>query len=110
MMKPRDANQLAKLVVDKAADRFICALPDERYELLQPIPVSLERDRDEGWIARFDAATISMPGSSPEDAQQALSDDIVEAFELFLSEEDALGPLPQRQLSILQEYIIAKER
>ena len=56
MMKPRDANQLAKLVVDKAtgeptndkaADRFICALPDERYELLQPIPVSLERDRDE---------------------------------------------------------------
>lgn len=47
MMKPRDANQRAKLVVDKAADRFICALPDERYELLQPIPVSLERDRDE---------------------------------------------------------------
>ena len=84
---------------------FIAALPDTAYRLLQPIPVRLEHGEDGEWIACFGEANISMPGSNPEDAQQALADDIVEAFALFLAEEETLGPGPKEQLAVLRQYI-----
>ncbi len=86
-------------------DAFIAASPDSAYRLLRPIPVRLEHGEDGEWIACFSEANISMPGSSPKDARQALADDIVEAFALFLAEEETLGPGPQKQLTVLRQYI-----
>ncbi len=87
---------------------FIVALPNTAYRLLQPIPVRLEHGEDGEWTASFDAANIGMSGSSPEDAQQALAEDIVGAFTLFLAEEETLGPGPKEQLAVLRQYIQAK--
>ncbi len=86
----------------------IVALPNTAYRLLQPIQIRLERDEDGEWTASFDAANIGMSGSSPEDARQALAEDIVEAFALFLEEEETLGPGPKEQLAVLRQYIRAK--
>ena len=88
----------------------IAALPDTGYRLLQPIPVRLEYGEDGEWIACFSEANISMPGSNPEDARQALADDLVAAFALFLAEEETLGPGPEQQFAVLRQYIQAKAR
>ena len=84
---------------------FIADSPDSAYRLLRPIPVRLEHGEDGEWIACFGEANISMPGSDPEDARQALADDIVGAFALFLAEEETLGPGPKKQLAVLRHYI-----
>ena len=83
----------------------IVDLPDSRCLLLKPIPVHLEQDEDGEWVASFKEANISMSGSSANDAQEALAEDIVAAFVLYLEEEDNLGPGPQRQLAALRKYI-----
>ena len=91
---------------EKAGDIvFISALPDAGYTLLQPIPVRLERGEEGEWIACFEEANISMSGTEPEEARQALADDIVDTFALFLTEEETLGPEPTRQLAVLKQYI-----
>lgn len=87
---------------------FIHISPDARYSLLQPIPVRLEPDEDGEWVASFEEANINMSGSDPEDARQALADDIVEAFALFLAEEETLGPGPEKQLAVLRQYLQPK--
>ena len=83
----------------------LTVLPDERYILVQPIPVQLERDEEGEWTASFQVANISMSGSDPYDAQEALAEDIVAAFELYLEEEENLGPGPQQELAVLRQYI-----
>ena len=83
----------------------IPALPDTPHTLLRPIPVQLEPAEDGGWIACFEEANISMPGSDQEDALQMLAEDIVATFALFLAEEATLGPGPQHQLAALKRYL-----
>lgn len=85
-------------------------LPDQRYELLQPLPFALEKGTDGAWTARFEEANISMTGWSIAEAQQALVDDVVDAFEIFLEEEETLGPGPKQQLAVLRQYMRAKTR
>ena len=87
------------------ATAFISTLPDTDYTLLQPIPVRLERGEEGEWIACFDEANISMSGTEPEEARQALADDILDAFALFLTEEETLGPEPAQQLAVLRRYL-----
>ncbi len=84
---------------------FINSLPDDRYELIQSIPVKIERDPEIGWAAWFEEAQIAMPGSDPVDAKLALEDSIVDAFEDLNSEEEDLGPLPLKQLRVLRYYV-----
>ena len=83
-------------------------LPDQRYELLQPLPFALEKGADGAWTARFVEANISMTGWSIAEARQALVDDVVDAFEIFLEEEETLGPGPKQQLAVLRQYMRAK--
>ncbi len=83
----------------------ISVLPDAGYRLLQPIPVLLEQSEEGEWMACFEEANISMSGIEPEDARQALADDIVDAFALFLAEEETLGPEPVQQLAVLRRYL-----
>ena len=85
-------------------------LPDQRYELLQPLPFEMEKGADGAWTARFSEANISMPGWSIAEAQQALVDDVMDAFTIFLEEEETLGPGPKQQLAVLRQYIRATTR
>ena len=84
---------------------FINNLPDDRYELIQSIPVKIERDPEIGWGAWFEEAQIAMPGTDPFDAKQALADSIVDTFEDLCFEEDNLGPYPLNQLRILRYFV-----
>ena len=85
-------------------------LPDQRYELLQPLPFALKKGADGAWTARFAEANISMTGWSIEEARHALVDDVVDAFEIFLEEKETLGPGPKQQLAVLRQYMRAKTR
>ena len=89
-------------------EKFISRLPDEHYEVIRPIPVCVEPDPDGGWVARFDEAMISMPGSTRGDAIDALLADILDTYELFSSEKDSLGPIPQQQFLVLQRFVEEK--
>ena len=96
---------LPRLRPRKSHHTSIPALPDTPYTLLCPIPVQLEPAEDGGWIACFEEANISMPGSDQEDALQMLAEDIVATFALFLAGEATLGPGPQHQLAALKRYL-----
>ena len=83
----------------------ISALPDTRYGLIQPIPIRLNREESGDWTAHFKEANISMSGTSPEDATQALADDIGYALDFLLAERNTLSPVLQDQLAVLERYV-----
>jgi hypothetical protein len=83
----------------------IDTLPDSPYTLRLPIPVRLERQEDQEWVASFEEAHISMSGSDPEEAMLLLAVDIESAFALFLTEEEALIPRLTQDFAVLRRYI-----
>ena len=87
---------------------YLYELPENQYDVVEPIPVLIERDTDEGWAAYFEEAEIGMPGSDPEDAKAALSYDIINALEIYNAEEGNLGPIPEKQLAVLRKHIRTK--
>ena len=87
---------------------YLYELPDDQYDVLKPVPVLIERDIDVGWAAYFEEAEIGMPGSDPEDAKSALACDIMNALDVYHSEEANLGPIPAKQLEVLRKYIRTK--
>ena len=90
----------------EAAGDAIDILRDEPYILLQPIPVRIkEGEEGGGFVACFQEANIGMSGDSPEEARGNLIADILDAFELLLSEESTLGPEPSRQLAVLRRFL-----
>lgn len=84
---------------------YISSLHDEPYTLLQPIPIRIEKVEEDDFLACFEEANISMSGETPDEAFQNLIADILEAFELFCTEETTLGPEPTRQLDVLRRYL-----
>ena len=92
-----------------SGDGFITVLPDDRYTLLQPIPVQIIPTEDGSWIARFELANIGMSGSDPHDAKESLAYDIVDMMDIFTEEEDMLIPKLKRDLDVLRRYIRVRE-
>jgi hypothetical protein len=84
---------------------LINSFPGERYTLLKPIPVKIERIGENDWVASFEDANLGMSGESQQEAFQNLIADILDTFETFGREEHNLGPEPSRQMAILREYI-----
>ncbi len=82
----------------------LLTLDSADYQLRQPIFVGLKEKADDEYIATFAEAELSRPGDTPEEALAWLKSSIVELYELFKG-EDQLGPLPQRQLRVLEQYI-----
>jgi len=96
---------LATIVAPHDDISYINSLHDDRYELIQSIPVKIERDPEVGWAAWFEEAQIAMPGTDPNDAKQALADSIVDTFEDLSLEVDDLGPHPLNQLRVLRYFL-----
>ena len=75
------------------------------FELAKPISVVLRRD-DDDYIASFQEAAISATGDVEEEALFNLADLIIEAYVTLTSyDRSQLGPLPARQLAVLQEFV-----
>ena len=60
----------------------------ERYELLRPIPVEIERSGPDSWVAFFGAARLSMTGHSHSNAVEELAATIVDFVETFRDDPD----------------------
>ena len=83
----------------------IIELDDERYTLLEPIPVEVDRDPEGGWVAFVRNSSIGMPGESREEAVSELKGAILDIYEVYSEEPTTLGPGPAREWSVLRRYI-----
>lgn len=88
---------------------YIKELPDQRYYLLQQIPVHYREEEENVYVACFKEANICMSGESLEEAKESLAYDIVEAWELLLEKEDKLGAGLRRNLAVLRRYVCARD-
>lgn len=82
----------------------IDSLGEAGYESLQPIPVEIRRVDVGDYEAWFREANIAIAGTDGRDALQALVAEILDTFDLLLTEPD-LGPDAVEQLRILHTYI-----
>lgn len=89
---------------ERSAWLLLLTLDPSRYYLRYPMPVSLKEKAPDEYIATFADAELSRSGDTPKEALAWLKSSIVELYELFKG-EDQLGPLPERQLRVLEQYI-----
>ena len=80
-------------------------LGEAGYRILQPIPVEIRRVGIGDFEASFREANIAMSGSDSDDAFQALVAEILETFDVLMSER-RLGPDAAEQRRILSAYIV----
>jgi hypothetical protein len=79
-------------------------LESNRYYLKEPIEVTIS-DLGNEVLAEFLEAEISVSEDTASDALSWLKDRIVGSYIRFKSQRDKLGPLPMRQLQVLERYI-----
>ena len=84
---------------------WIDDLGEAGYRTLQPIPVEIRRVGIGDFEASFRKANIAMSGSDSHDALQALVAEILETFDVLLTEQN-LGPDAAEQRRILRTYIV----
>lgn len=83
---------------------IIDSLPGTGYSLVKPIAVEISYDDGE-YLAQFTEAEITTSGNTREESIEWLRNTIVSLYELYDRERAALGPLPRRQLDVLETYI-----
>jgi hypothetical protein len=77
----------------------------EGYIVNRPIRISYEEISDSEVEARFAEANFAVSGTSRQDAFQALTEEILAAFDDWSADESNLGPGPKRQLAVLRKYL-----
>lgn len=77
----------------------------EGYVVNQPIRITYEEISDSEIEARFAEANFAVSGTSRQDAFQALTDEILAAFDDWSADESKLGPGPRQQLAVLRKYL-----
>jgi hypothetical protein len=83
---------------------------DEPYEILKGIPVKIDKDGEIEYTASFEEANLAIGGNSPREAFDSLIYEILDTFDHYSEQVDALGPEPQRQLAVLNRYIAKLNR
>ena len=103
------ADVAAQAPADEPSPRIerVCIddLGEAGYRILQPIPVEIRRVEVGDFQAWFREANIAMAGSDSNDALQALVAEILETFDVLLSERH-LGPDAAEQRRILGTYLV----
>ena len=93
---------------DQASPRtehvLIDNLGEPGYQVLQPIPVEIEKVAPGDFLASFRKANISIPGIDNDDAYEALEAEILDTFD-SLTEAKSLGKSSAEQLRVLKRYI-----
>lgn len=101
--------QIRKAAADQAPQRseydWIDDLGEAGYGILRPIPLEIKRIGIGSFEAAFRKANIAMSGNDGNDAFQGLVAEILDTFDLLLS-EPSLGPDAAKQLRILRTYIV----
>lgn len=92
-----------------AYDTFtIDDLPSDTHYLMQSIEAKISYIDGE-YLAEFAGAEIVTSGETAEEAVQWLKESIVSLYKFYNENRGTLGPLPERQLSILEAYIAEKQ-
>lgn len=79
---------------------------EDRYELIQPIPVDFEEVGPNAVIAHFREAAMAMTGYDRQDARDALAPWILDMFgDLSAADPATLGRRPTTQLRVLRDYL-----
>ena len=79
-------------------------LHSNEYVLKHPIEITISDHGDE-ILAEFTEAGISVSEDTAVDALQWLKDSIIDSYVTFNNQRDRLGPIPKRQLQVLEKYI-----
>ncbi len=79
-------------------------LGEAGYRILKPIPVEIKTVEVGDVEASFREANIAMSGTDTNDALQALVADILDTFDVLISEHN-LGPDAAEQRRLLHTYI-----
>ncbi len=82
----------------------ITTLAPDPFELTRDIPVVVQ-PADDGYIATFYDANISMCGDTKEESVANLRLLLVDVFDELEKEEAQLGPALVRQLAVLRRFI-----
>ena len=83
-------------------------LLSDTHSLMQSIEAKISYIDGE-YLAEFAEAEIVTSGETAEEAIQWLKETIVSLYEFYNNNRGTLGPLPERQLSILEAYIAEKQ-
>ena len=90
-------------------DTFIIGdLPSDTHSLVESIEAKISYIDGE-YLAEFPEAEIVTSGETAEEAIQWLKETIVSLYKFYDNNRETLGPLPGRQLSILEAYIAEKQ-
>ena len=93
----------------RRCSKSITEFPNEPYEVIVPIPVSIKQDALDDFTASFVRANIAMTGNTLNDAWTSLAAHILDVFEMLTEHpQEKLGRGPRQQLEILRQHI--KER
>lgn len=100
------ATGTAAAVGPQFLSRWIADLPNEPFVLIKSIPVIVEEHAPQEYTARFREANMAMSGESVEEALMNLAAHVLDVYEMLRDEDpELLGPEPQRQLTILRQYL-----
>jgi hypothetical protein len=96
LVGPVEASNMNRVLIGKLNNR--------NYFLKKPILLTLENAGDE-YIAGFPEAELVTSGETEAEAIRWLETAVVSKFKRYRAERNSLGPLPRRQLKVLEQYI-----
>jgi hypothetical protein len=85
----------------------ITSLAPRPFQVLQPI-YAVVREDGGAFVASFADANINASGDTRSEALEILKDSLAARFRFFAESEAELGDEPQRQLSVLREFLRAR--
>jgi len=101
----RVASDLHRLAGSHLGTVLLTSLQSPYLKLTRDLPVALQ-PAEEGFIATYFDANISMSGDTEIEAFDNLRTFIIDTFEFLSSQPvDSLGPEPLRQLRLLQSFV-----
>ena len=84
---------------------YIKELDDSNYEVVKPIPVTLQPDGEEFQASFFDA-NVHTAGATDQEALDNLRSLILDTFDTLVDlAESELAPAAQRQRAVLRRYV-----
>jgi predicted RNase H-like HicB family nuclease len=101
----RDIQELKQAAFSRTFTTYITSLGMPNLEVKKPIPVVIERESDENYIASFMDANISTGGKSEQEAVYNLQSLIADLFEMHEEETSKLGPAMQMQKQALNDVL-----
>jgi predicted RNase H-like HicB family nuclease len=93
-----------------AVTLYVATFAPEPYVVRRPIPVVLQQQDENSFLASFMDANISSAGDTQQEAYSNLKELILDVFDsLRALPASRLGPKPARQLAVLREFVDAAQ-